>query len=181
MDWALVPLRLCYAFDVELEANLPAQGPKLSKITIIFTSVVSRKMTFTDMMQITLGYARAFKESYGTQNVVACILHNVEGMKFSIFLSSNSSSIYARYTRVTKKVGKNQIMFSLLVKLGEDSPAAKTLSIARADDSSLNIPFKKNTLLMLQAVDSFAKNDHESTIFYATSTSRQARALSNGL
>lgn len=60
------------------KAILSAQSSKLSKIASIYTAIVRRKEKFTDMMQCSLSYARAFKENYSVQFFYMGILNTVE-------------------------------------------------------------------------------------------------------
>lgn len=76
---------------------------------------------------------------------------------------------------------KNQDMFPLLRKLGENTLVPKSLLITYIDDPSFYVTSEEEIPLMIQASDTFVKSDHNPDFLRMDSIYRHVRVLSNKL
>lgn len=118
-------------------------------------------MTFVKTIQSLLSYTQVSQGDCGVRSVQTRTMDIVEDRMSSSFLAANYKSTYIRYNRVGKMIIKHQCVLSLLVTLSIDAPAGKTFRITHHDDPSLYISSKDDILVMVQATDSFTRNDHK--------------------
>lgn len=76
---------MSYALCANGETVLPAQAIKLSKLAIIFTSIVRCYATFIDIMQNLVCYSRAPIVDCSARFVDMRIMNTMKDIMFSIF------------------------------------------------------------------------------------------------
>lgn len=128
--------------------------------------MVRRKATFKDEMQSLLYYAKELEEVNGVRFVQMRMISILEDFISSNHLAASSTAIYIRYITLEKMMIKRQSERRLILKLGKDAPAAKTLGITRLDKPNLYSSFKKAIQLIIQAADAFVENAQKSVPFH---------------
>lgn len=161
MEWAVEPLCLRYAFCVIRKPIFPALAIKLRKIANTSTAIVRRKSTLTVTMQSVLSYTRELEEDFAVRFFYVRIKNILEGMMPSNIFSENSRLTHLRYITVSQMMIKYKGVLRLLLELAMDYPASTTLGISYLDDSGLFISFEDDILGMIEAADTFVKNDHK--------------------
>lgn len=74
-------------------------------------------------------------------------------------------------------MSKQQGVLTLLLKLGRDAPAEKTLDITHLGDPAVCSSSEEDILLMIQTADVFVMNNHRPFAYHAKFFNRHAKAL----
>lgn len=125
---------------------------------------MQRKVTLTDTRHTLPNCAQEFKEDYVLCFVDVRIRGILEDMKFSDFLAANLRAAYIRYIGVGKIIVENQVVLSLLAKLGKDAKMPQSLGITHFNNPIVYICSEEDVLLIIQVGDGLNENDHKHSL-----------------
>lgn len=101
----------------------------------------------------------------------------MEDMMSSEFKAAILRATRVRSIRVGRTMNNDRGVIHFIARLSSVAPAAKNLCIMQFGSPRLKISSQKNILLMIQAADSFVRNDDSTAPFHANTFDRHVRAV----